>query len=259
MSKNSEFDTLIKNSYEEGGTLDRQLSDVLSVTRVPEELKPQIMYLADFVSGLPGMEIWGVGGDALNPELTELFDAWAFPEESWREAVAIGSEFGILRARMIGLGDMLSIEVRPNFVSFCVENGEYVNAILAAIAFNKAYEAEGDPELEAYVAEHVASLGVFGGWRELAFACIAQFVNWGDVAVNMVPVMSKCCEKFDLGEIEDYPWLVNGDAVWSILSDAGLFSGSVRTARLQPESALNLCLLGGNFELGEKITRCFDV
>jgi hypothetical protein len=259
MTINNEFDTIISAAYEESGTLDRQISDVLSVTRVPELAKPSVMYLADFVSCMPGMEIWMVDGVGLNSELTELFEPWAFPEASWREAVAVGSEFGILRARMLGCGTMVSVEVRPNFVSFCVENGEFVNAILAAIAFNEAYMAEGDPELAAYETAHVASLGVFGGWRELAFACIAHCVNWGDVAVNMVPVMSKCCEKFDLGELEDHPWLVNGNAVWSILRDTGLFSGDVRTARLCPESALNLCLLSGNFSLGEKISRSFDV
>ena len=255
---NEEFDTLIANSYEEPDTLDRKLSDVLSVTRVPEESKVSVMYLAEFVSAMTNMEVWGSVQDPLNPELTELFEDFAFPEESWREAVAIGSEFDVIRARMFGNGEMLSVEVRPNYVPFCVENGDYINAILAAISFNEIWEETGDPELDAYEPDHVAALGVFGDWRQLAFDCIEKFANWGSVAVNMTPIMSKCYTKYDLGDLEEHPWLINGDAIWSILRDAGLFTGSVQAAELRYGSALNLCLLGGNFELADKIASVFD-
>ena len=216
------------------------------------------MYLAEFVSGMPGMEVWGTPEDPLNPELTDLFEPFAFPEESWREAVAVGSEFGVLRARMFGNGDMVSLEVRPNYVPFCVENGDYINAILAAVSFNQIRDAVGDPELDAYKDSHVAALGVFGDWRNLAFECIEKFTDWGSVAVNMTPVMQGCHERYDLGDLKEHPWLFNGDAVWSILKDAGLFSGSAQAAELCVESALNLCILGGNFELAEKIASTFD-
>jgi hypothetical protein len=253
-----EFDTIIQKSYEEEGTLDRKLSDVLSVTRVPDESKFAVMYLAEFVSSMPGMEIWGSMEDPLNPELTQLFEPFAFPEESWREAVAVGSEFGILRARMFGNGEMLAVEVRPNYVPFCVENQDFINAILAAVSFNKIRETVDDPELHAYEDDHIAALGVFGDWRKLAFDCIEQFANWGDVAVNMTPIMSKCYTKYNLGDLKEHPWLVNGDAIWSILKDAGLFSGNVQAAKLSVNSALNLCLLGGNFVLAEKIASVFN-
>jgi hypothetical protein len=256
---NEEFDSIIERAYEEAGTLDRQLSDVISVTRVPEDAKMSVMYLAEFVSSMPGMEVWGTPEDPLNPELTELFEPFAFPEESWREAVAVGSEFGVLRARMFGNGDMISIEVRPNYVPFCVENKDYINAMLAAVSFNQIRDAIGDPDLEAYQDDHIAALGVFGGWRDLAYACIEKFTEWGNVAVNMDPIMTGCCRKYNLGDIKEHPWLFNSDAVWSILKDVGLFSGTVQAAELRVDSAMNLCILGGNFELADKIASVFDV
>lgn len=253
-----EFDSIIERAYEEAGTVDRQISDVVSVARVPEEAKISVMYLAEFVSCMPGMEIWGTPEAPLNPELTDLFEPFAFPEESWREAVALGSEFGVLRTRMFGNGDMISIEVRPNYVSFCVENGEYINAMGAAVAFNQIREAIGDSELEAYQDDQVAALAVFGGWRELAYDCIEKLTEDGSSSVDITEVMHGCCSKYDLGDIEEHTWLSNSVAVWSILRDVGLFSGPLYAAKLNISSAVNLCMLGGNFDLAERIVSVFD-
>ena len=255
---NEEFDRIIARAYEEVGTVDRQISDVVSVARLPEDAKISVMYLAEFVTCMPGMEIWGTPEAPLNPELTDLFENFAFPEESWREAIALGSEFGVLRTRMFGDGSMISIEVRPNYVSFCVENSEFVNAISAAVSFNQILDATGDHELEAYQDDQIAALAVFGGWRELAYDCIEKLANEGRSSVYMTELLYRCCRTYDLGDIKEYPWLSNSVAVWSILRDVKLFSGPINAAGLRVNSAVNLCMLGGNFELAEKIVSVCD-
>lgn len=256
---NEEFDIIVSNSYEGEGTLDRRLSDVLAVARLPEDAVFTVMYLAEFVSSLPGMEIWGSTDEPLNDDLTELFEPFAFPEEAWRQALAFGSEFGVLKVRMFGDGGVLSVEVCSNYVALCVEHDDFVNAILAAISFNEVrVERPADDDLDAYEDDQVASLGIFGDWRRLAYSCIEAFTLWGDVPVNLMPTMHDCHNVYDLGDVREYPWLRDGEAVWGILRDAGLFSGDVRAAELKVDSALNLCMLGGNFELAEKIASLFN-
>jgi hypothetical protein len=254
----TQFDQIIKSLYQEPDTTDRKISDVLTVSRIPSEAAPAVLYLADFVASVPGLELWASTPESLNNELDDLFEDWAFPEEAWRCAVAYGSEFNVFKSRMLGGGEILSIELQPNYVAFAVENGELVNAILATVAFNEVWLTHGFEHLEAYEDQHLAALGLFGGWRDLAYSCVAECAQWGSVPVNLSHIFNGCHAKYYLGDLEEHPWLANSNAVWNVLKGVKLFSGTLDAAMLQFDSAVGLCVSGGKFELGEQVMKAFD-
>jgi hypothetical protein len=254
----AKFDQIIASLYQESDTVDRKISDVLAVSRIPNEAVPEVLYLADFVASVPGLEMWASTPESLNKELEDLFEPWAFPELAWRCAVAYGSEFNIFKSRMLGQGEMLSIELQPNYVPFSVENGELVNAILATIAFNEVWLTHGFEHLESYEDDHLAALGLFGGWRDLAYTCVAECAHWGFVPISLSHILRGSHANYHLGDLAKNPWLANPESVWNVLKGVKLFSGSIDAAKLQFDSAVGLCVSGGKFELGEQVLKAFN-